>query len=120
MSNSKTEQLLKKKCLPCEGGVSKLSKEEVDGFLKELSQWKLAGDNNAIYSDYLMKNFMAAIHFINEIAKVAEEERHHPDIHLSGYRKLKVEISTHAIGGLSENDFILAAKIDKLPRELKG
>jgi 4a-hydroxytetrahydrobiopterin dehydratase len=62
---------------------------------------------------------MAAIRFFNEVARVAEEEQHHPDLHLEGYRKVAIELWTHAIGGLSENDFILAAKIDQLPVEVK-
>lgn len=66
-----------------------------------------------------MKDFAAAVRFLQDIAEVAEEEDHHPDIHLTGYRKLKIDLSTHAVGGLSENDFILAAKIEKLPKELK-
>jgi len=67
-----------------------------------------------------MKGFLSAVEFIEKIAQVAEAEDHHPDLHLTGYRKLAIELSTHAIGGLSENDFILAAKIDQLPRQLKG
>jgi len=66
-----------------------------------------------------MKDFMAAVKFIGCIAEIAESENHHPDIHLTGYRKLKVVLSTHAINGLSQNDFILAAKINELPVELK-
>jgi 4a-hydroxytetrahydrobiopterin dehydratase len=62
---------------------------------------------------------VAGIKFFEQIAKVAEEEQHHPDLHLAGYRNVAVELSTHAIGGLSENDFILAAKIDQLPVEIK-
>jgi len=65
-----------------------------------------------------MRDFMAAVKFIGCVAKLAEKEDHHPDIHLTSYRKLKIDLSTHAIGGLSENDFILAAKIDKLPESL--
>ena len=65
-----------------------------------------------------MLDFLAAVQFIRRIARLAEAEDHHPDLYLTHYRKLKIEISTHAIGGLSENDFILAAKIDKLPKSL--
>jgi len=64
-------------------------------------------------------NFSAAFDFMNRIAEVAEADDHHPDLHLTGYRKLRIELATHAIGGLSENDFILAAKIDQLPKVLK-
>ena len=114
-----TQHWTQKKCVPCEGGVPKLSKTEVDQFLKELPLWKSNAQATSIHSDYLMKDFQAAINFINQIAKVAEEEDHHPDFHLTGYRKLAIELSTHAIGGLSENDFIVASKIDQLPKELK-
>ena len=111
--------LVKKKCVPCEGGIPKLSKQEAEIYLKNLPNWKFNSKALSIKSDYIMKDFQAAIDFINLIAKVAESEGHHPDIHLSGYRRLTIELSTHAVGGLSENDFILASKIDGLPRELK-
>ena len=65
-----------------------------------------------------MKNFAAAVEFITDITDIAEAENHHPDLHLTGYRNLAIELWTHAIGGLSENDFILAAKIDALPKSL--
>jgi 4a-hydroxytetrahydrobiopterin dehydratase len=67
-----------------------------------------------------VKNFMAGLKFFNRVAEVAEADQHHPDLHLEGYRKVAIEIWTHAIGGLSENDFILAAKIDELPVEVKA
>ena len=76
-------------------------------------------DGPALRQEFLMKDFLAAVRFMQAIAQVAETEDHHPDIHLTGYRRLSIELSTHSIGGLSENDFILAAKIDALPRELK-
>ena len=113
-------ELTKKKCVPCEGGVPKLSKSQSLKYLKELSGgWMLMSQGNAIRAEYRMKDFQAAIDFINRVGKVAEREGHHPDFHLTGYRKLAIELSTHAIGGLSENDFILAAKIDRLPKHLK-
>ena len=93
--------------------------EEINGFLNKVPGWQQVGDYKAISKDFVMKNFMAAIRFVNNIAKVAEEENHHPDIHLSGYRKLRVELSTHALGGLTQNDFILAAKINELPADFK-
>lgn len=76
--------------------------------------------SRSIEKEWVMKDFVAAIQFIRSIAKIAEAEGHHPDLHLTGYRNLKIELSTHAIGGLSENDFILAAKIEKLPKKLKS
>jgi 4a-hydroxytetrahydrobiopterin dehydratase len=112
--------LSQKKCVPCEGGIAPLSSEKAESYLKEFPDWKLLSDGKAIRADYLMKDFMAAVGLIQAVAQVAESEDHHPDIHLTGYRKLAIELSTHAIGGLSENDFILAAKIEKLPKELKS
>jgi len=114
------EELIKKKCKPCEGGVAPLTKDQAQGYLKALPQWSLNQDGKSIQSKFVMKNFVAAIDFINKIKEVAEGEGHHPDLHLTGYRNLEIEMSTHAIGGLSENDFIMAAKIDGLPRELKS
>lgn len=111
--------LLKKKCVPCEKGTRPLSRAQALNHLRSLKNWAFSAAGRSIKSEYLMKDFMAAIGFIGRIAKIAEKEDHHPDIHLTGYRQLVVEISTHAIGGLSENDFILAAKIDKLPKKLK-
>ena len=120
MSGKGVEDLTKKKCVPCEGGVPKLTKKEAQAYIAGLPAWQLSGDGNSIRSDYNMKGFQSAVEFIEKIAQVAEAEDHHPDLHLTGYRKLAIELSTHAIGGLSENDFILAAKIDQLPRQLKG
>ena len=108
-----------KQCKPCEGGVGLLSREEALRSLRALPGWRLSADEKAIYTDYVMKDFRAAVALIDRMARLAEKEGHHPDIHLTGYRNLRVELSTHAIGGLSENDFILAAKIDKLPKNLK-
>ena len=113
-------KLSEKKCVPCEGGVPVLSKDQARRYLAELKDWRLSEDAKSIRVEYLMKDFMAAVRLINQIAEIAEKEDHHPDIHLVGYRKLAIELQTHAIGGLSENDFILAAKIDPLPKELKS
>ena len=113
-------ELLKKKCVPCEGKTKPLTRDEAGCYLKDVPSWKLTEDARGIYREFTVKNFMAAVAFINKIAAVAEGEDHHPDIHLTGYRNLRVDLSTHAITGLSENDFIVAAKIDTLPVELKG
>ena len=110
---------LKKKCVPCESGTPMLLREEALRNIKELKGWLLSVDARLIRAEYTMKNFMAAIQLISRIARLAEKEGHHPDIHLTGYRKLVVELSTHAIGGLSDNDFVLAAKIARLPKKLK-
>ena len=113
------DQLTRKTCVPCEGGVPKLTPEEAAAFLGNVPGWRIAADGQRIRKEWRVKNFMAAMDFFNKVAAVAEEEGHHPDLHLVGYRRLALELWTHAIGGLSENDFILAAKIDTLPVELK-
>lgn len=105
-----------KKCVPCEGGVPALSRAEADAHLKVLPGWTLAPDAKSITVSYVMKDFVSAVARIGQIAEVAEREGHHPDIHLTGYKNLRIDLSTHAIGGLSENDFILAAKIAKLAK----
>lgn len=83
--------------------------------LGELQEWKLEDGALKLKKEFKFRNFDETIKFVNEIAKLAEEEAHHPDLEIS-YGRLEVELTTHAIGGLSENDFILAAKIDKIPR----
>jgi len=103
--------LLNKKCVPCEGGVAPLSKEQIEGYLKITPSWQLSGDGKKISKEYKFKDFIGAINFVNHVAEIAETEGHHPDIHIN-YNKVLLELWTHAIGGLHDNDFILAAKID--------
>ncbi len=112
-------ELVRKKCVPCEGGVPKYTLEQAQAQIKNLSGWRLTHDGQRIRKDWVAKNFMAGMDFFHRVAEVAEADGHHPDVHLESYRKLWIELWTHAIGGLSENDFILAAKIDQLPIELK-
>jgi 4a-hydroxytetrahydrobiopterin dehydratase len=119
MNAPSAEQLTRKKCVPCEGGVPKLTREEAKGYLASVPGWSLVDDGQRIRREWRAKNFMAAMDFFGMVAEVAEDEGHHPDLHLVGYRNAAIEIWTHAIGGLSENDFILAAKIDKLPFAVK-
>ena len=111
--------LTQQKCQPCEGVDKPLTSSEINEKLKFVSGWTVSENNKNISREWLTKNFMAAIEFMNRIAKLAEDEGHHPDMNLSSYRRLRIDLSTHAIGGLSGNDFILAAKIDQLPVELK-
>lgn len=119
MTAQTVEQLRAKRCVPCEGGVPKLTPAEAASQLTKLSGWSITPDGQRIRKEWVVKNFMAGLKFFQQVATVAESEGHHPDLHLVGYRNLAIEIWTHAIGGLSENDFILAAKIDELPIELK-
>ena len=119
METQTPEQLVAKKCRPCEGGVEPYTLEQSEQQLERLDGWRLAHDGQRIRKDWTVKNFMAGMDFFHRAAQLAEEDRHHPDLHIEGFRNVSVELWTHAIGGLSENDFILAAKIDQLPIELK-
>ncbi len=114
-----SEELAKAKCAPCEGGVAKFSRPEAEAQLAQLRDWRLSADGQRIRRDWVVKNFMAGMRFFEEVARLAEADGHHPDLHLEGYRNVWIELWTHAIGGLSENDFILAAKIDRVPIELR-
>src|SRR5271157_4828349 len=86
---------------------------------RQVEGWSLVPDGQRIRRSWTVRNFMAGVEFFNQVAALAEEEGHHPDLHLEGYRQVAVELWTHAIGGLSENDFILAAKINQIPIQLK-
>lgn len=117
--NAATVELTKKHCLPCEGGVPALSPAQVKHLLTEVPGWKLTEDGQRIRREWRVKDFLTGLDFFQRVGQLAEQEGHHPDLHLAGYRNVAIEIWTHAIGGLSENDFILAAKIGMLPVELK-
>jgi 4a-hydroxytetrahydrobiopterin dehydratase len=105
--------LSKKKCKPCEGGIAPLDKNEVAEYKKLIKDdWKVT-ENNKISKEYAFVNYKHTMEFVNKVANLAEEEGHHPVIHLY-YGKVMIELWTFAINGLSENDFILASKIDKL------
>ena len=108
-----TQPLASRKCVPCEGGIEPLPLSAAQTLLRDLRGWELV-DGKLLRKMVTCKNFLDAVSLIQRIAPVAEAEDHHPDLHLTGYRKLTIELSTHAIGGLSENDFILAAKLDQL------
>jgi len=112
-------ELIQKKCKPCEGGVEPVSAAEAKEQVAKLPGWALSPDSKKIRKEWVVKDFSTAIDFFQRVADIANAEDHHPDLHLTSYRKVAIELSTHAIGGLSENDFILAAKIDQLPVELK-
>ena len=105
--------LLSKKCIPCEGGATPLTKEQTEEYLKEATHWKSSSDGLKIIREVTFKDFKEAMGFINRVAEIAESEGHHPDIFVS-YNQVRLELSTHAIKGLSENDFIVAAKINEL------
>jgi 4a-hydroxytetrahydrobiopterin dehydratase len=107
-------ELLTKKCAPCEGGVAALDAMAAHRYLEQLSaDWKLDADGKAIRHEYAFKNFYRTMSFVNAVAHIANTEDHHPDLEV-GYNYCRIKFATHAIGGLSENDFICAAKIDAL------
>ena len=110
------DDLFKKKCKPCEGGVIPFDVSEIHKYQKKVDGWDITKDQDEIFfliKKFTFKNFLESQKFVNLPGKIAEEEEHHPDISFGwGYSEIK--ITTHAIKGLSENDFILAAKIDQI------
>lgn len=109
--NSITENLTSKQCKPCEGGMAPLTPAEVTELMQQLDEWEFL--EKLIRKNYSFKNYYQTVAFVNAVAWVSHREDHHPDITV-GYNTCRVEYTTHAIGGLSENDFICAAKVDSL------
>ncbi len=108
--------LLNKKCVPCEGGVIPFDISEIHKYQKKVDDWNIIQNADKIYlleKKFIFKNFLESQNFVIKIGKLSEEEGHHPEISY-GWGYAKINITTHAIEGLSENDFILAAKIDKI------
>ena len=104
--------LLKKKCIPCEGkGIKSFDKERAEEYMTDVPGWVLSEDYKKISKEFKFADFIGAVNFVERVADVAEMEGHHPDIHIF-YNRVLLELSTHSIGGLSENDFIVASKID--------
>ena len=104
--------LTEQKCMACEGGVIPFSKFETDILRKQIPGWDISLDAKSISRRYSFNNFKEALVFVNKVGALAGSEGHHPDIYLKDYKFVDLTLSTHAIGGLSQNDFILAAKID--------
>ncbi|MCX6820109.1 MAG: 4a-hydroxytetrahydrobiopterin dehydratase [Candidatus Adlerbacteria bacterium] len=104
--------LTQQKCMACEGGVIPFSKIEADILCKQIPGWDISLDAKSIAKRYGFKDFNEALVFVNKVGVLAESEGHHPDIYLKDYKFVELTLSTHAINGLSQNDFILAAKID--------
>ncbi len=105
--------LTAKTCTPCQGGVEPLSRETAAGMLEQVPGWELDEAGREISRRFRFRNFVEAVAFVNRVADVAEAEDHHPDIVL-GYGYAEIRVHTHKIGGLHENDFILAAKVNDL------
>ena len=110
---------LSKKCVPCEGGVDPLKGEKLSALLPAVPGWSVV-DEVRIEKDFAFKNFREALSFVNKVGELAESEGHHPDIYLHNWKKVKITLSTHAIKGLSENDFIMAVKIEPIFEEMKS
>ncbi|MFZ1291369.1 MAG: 4a-hydroxytetrahydrobiopterin dehydratase [Melioribacteraceae bacterium] len=106
--------LLDKKCIPCEGFLKPFDENQEQKYLKQVKDWKLFSEaEHRIVKNFIFSDFVNAISFVNKIAEISETEGHHPNIGIK-YNIVNIELYTHAIGGLSENDFILAAKIDEV------
>lgn len=106
-------QLSKRKCIPCEGNVLPLSEVQAEELNRELNDWTLIDGAALLAKSFRFPDFDATMEFVNKVAAIAKEQGHHPDMNVS-YGGVTIELMTHAIGGLSENDFILAAKIDEI------
>ena len=105
--------LINQKCVPCEGGVPSLKRAEIEKYLAQLKGgWEVLEDKK-IVKEFKFKDFKGAMSFVNKVADIANKDDHHPDITIH-YSKVEILLWTHAIGGLSENDFIIAAKIDNI------
>tara|TARA_B100000767_G_scaffold184862_1_gene172451 strand:- start:314 stop:658 length:345 start_codon:yes stop_codon:yes gene_type:complete len=110
------DDLLNKKCLPCEGEILAFDINEIHKYQKKVDGWNLKKNKKNIYfleKNFTFKNFISSQNFINKVGEISENENHHPDISF-GWGYAKIVITTHVIEGLSENDFILAAKIDQI------
>ena len=108
--------LINKKCVPCEGGATPFDISEIHKYQKKVDGWEIIKNDKNIYfleKKFKFKNFLASQDFVNKVGEISEQEGHHPDI-MFGWGYAKINITTHAIEGLSENDFILASKIDKI------
>ena len=107
-------ELSTKKCVPCEGGTPPIDKQEAENLSSQVPNWELS--DKKITRTFKFKKFAETVDFFNEVAAIAEEEGHHPDFEIKGVRNLTLTLWTHAVGGLTANDFIVAAKIDQIQR----
>ena len=115
-SNKTMSDLANKKCVPCEGNIPPFDKDEIHKYLKKVDGWDVNSNQDKSFfltKEFSFENFKESQNFVNSVGQIAEEENHHPDISF-GWGYCKVKIFTHAIKGLAESDFILAAKIDKI------
>ena len=113
MSNSSSDSLTEKKCAPCEGGTEPLSRDAIEPLLPQVPGWQVDEEGKKIFRRFEFKGFYKTMAFINAMAWIANKDAHHPDFE-AGYNFCLVNFTTHAIDGLSENDFICAAKLNAL------
>ena len=108
--------LAERHCVACTPGTPTLAQDQIDQLLRQLRDWTVieSGGHQELTKTYRFKGFMPGVELLNKIARIAEAEGHHPDLHLS-YGSLRIDVWTHVAGGLTENDFVLAAKIDQIP-----
>lgn len=112
--SSDMNNLTQKHCVPCEGGMPPLTDQQEDELMLQVQDWFLLRDSeHKLRRQFKFKTFKEAIAFVNKVADIAESEQHHPDIYVF-YNKVQIDLFTHAVGGLSENDFIMAAKINQI------
>jgi 4a-hydroxytetrahydrobiopterin dehydratase len=109
-------ELSEKKCKPCEGGIDPLTRDQAHALMQQLhGDWQLSDDAKSLHREWKFRNFFHTMSFVNAVAHIANAEDHHPDLEV-GYGVCRMKYTTHAINGLSENDFICAAKVDALPK----
>jgi len=108
-----TNELRSARCEACEGGVPPMGEAEIEAHLQAVPLW--TRDGQSIVRDLKLRDFAEALAYVNVVGGVAEEQGHHPDILIHGWNRVRLRLSTHAIGGLSRNDFVLAARLDALP-----
>lgn len=108
------ENLSTKKCEPCEGGIAPLNRSQFEVYLDHVKNWTFTDNDIMMEREYTFKDFKEALNFVNRVGDIVEEEGHHPNINLHSWNKVKMTLYTHAIGGLSINDFVVAVKIDQL------
>ncbi|MDX9857279.1 MAG: 4a-hydroxytetrahydrobiopterin dehydratase [candidate division Zixibacteria bacterium] len=107
------QNLSRKRCVPCEGGIDPLTRDQFEVYLEQLPDWTVL-DDKSLEREFRFKDFVEAMAWVNKVAEIAEDEGHHPDIYIHGWNKVRITLWTHAIGGLSINDFVVASKIDRI------
>jgi 4a-hydroxytetrahydrobiopterin dehydratase len=111
---SRSESLASAVCQPCQGNTPSLSATAIERYASELPQWRVVDEGRRLRREVVVRDFTTALEYLGRLGILAEQEGHHPDLHLTKYRHVAIELWTHKAGGLTENDFIMAAKIDQI------